>query len=386
MSWGGGMANPFGLFGGPGAPPQGSGAPGGPGGHPDPAQMLFGMPGLFGPGGADPAVLQELLASMGLAGFNLGNPGQPDEQRRVGPPPTSAATIRNLPRIKVTAYDIAANESPECSICLEELVIGQPALRIPCGHLYHEDCVRDWLKKSNECPVCRFELPTDNAEYEKGRKNRMQSRKIRLRQTDLAMKSVQELRRLAEFTGVDVVGCLEKSDIVNRIASSPQVHIISADGLDGSEASGIASPSGTRAILSPSQLESMSMQEIRALMEKLGVDASGSGEKTDLIHRLALAGRVIGGLSAVDAASDIRNSCTGPQPMEVEGAGQAAFFANVANSGRATAESGSQGLAHRSIGQLRQLAKDLGVSLDGCLEKAEIVERLQSAQGALDSL
>ncbi|OLP90009.1 E3 ubiquitin-protein ligase [Symbiodinium microadriaticum] len=57
------------------------------------------------------------------------------------------------------------------------------AIRLPCGHLFYEDAVKDWLKKSNEClelglvgPVCRWELPSDDAEHEKGRSERMAGR------------------------------------------------------------------------------------------------------------------------------------------------------------------------------------------------------------------
>merc|ERR1719491_463581 len=113
-------------------------------------------PGMAGAWGAPP-----WAGGMG-AGPADGGPGN----RSNAPPPTSKSMMRQLPRVKVTSHDLAVNESNECSICLDELVIGQPALRIPCGHLYHEECVKDWLRKSNECPVCRFELPTDDAEYE----------------------------------------------------------------------------------------------------------------------------------------------------------------------------------------------------------------------------
>lgn len=375
--WAGNPFGPFGMLFG-----NGAGGPPGQGMPQDPAQMLFGMPGFFGQGGADPAVVQELMQSMGL-GFHM--PGQAEPPR--GPPATSAATIRSLPRIKVTAYDIAANESPECSICLSELVIGQPALRIPCGHLYHEECVEDWLKKSNECPVCRFELPTDNAEYEKGRKKRMQSRKIHLSHADLVMKSVQELRQLATVIGCDVSGCLEKSELVSRIASSTNIHIVAADVVEGSESTSSTSPSvATKALLSVAQLEEMSVPSIRALMEKLAVDASGCSEKVDLIRRLALAGRVIGGIAAVEATFLSEAEAEGKSGVRDMDLGAARPDAAATDRVFAEGSAVNHELSAKSVGQLRQLAKSVNVSLDGCLEKGDIIERIQAAQRSVNSL
>jgi len=61
-------------------------------------------------------------------------------------------------------------EEKECIICREEFAAGAAAvLRLPCAHAFHEGCLDAWLRGRNTCPVCRYELPTDDAEYERQR-------------------------------------------------------------------------------------------------------------------------------------------------------------------------------------------------------------------------
>ena len=46
-------------------------------------------------------------------------------------------------------------------ITTEEQQLGAYACKLPCGHLFHKECVVGWLEKNCTCPVCRFELETD---------------------------------------------------------------------------------------------------------------------------------------------------------------------------------------------------------------------------------
>jgi len=43
-----------------------------------------------------------------------------------------------------------------CSICLCELEEGDVVGDIPCGHVFHKDCLKEWLFKNNHCPICRM--------------------------------------------------------------------------------------------------------------------------------------------------------------------------------------------------------------------------------------
>ncbi|GAU47718.1 hypothetical protein TSUD_325080 [Trifolium subterraneum] len=47
-----------------------------------------------------------------------------------------------------------------CAICFENFNfnVGVP---MPCMHVFHIKCIRDWLEKGNTCPICRFKLSTN---------------------------------------------------------------------------------------------------------------------------------------------------------------------------------------------------------------------------------
>ncbi|KAI2497728.1 hypothetical protein MHU86_16770 [Fragilaria crotonensis] len=41
-----------------------------------------------------------------------------------------------------------------CAICYSGIDEGDRVGNIPCHHLFHVDCLKPWLKKKNECPLC----------------------------------------------------------------------------------------------------------------------------------------------------------------------------------------------------------------------------------------
>eukprot|EP00347_Sterkiella_histriomuscorum_P013642 403363936 len=92
------------------------------------------------------------------------------DRGRSGTPPASEHAIKNLHEVQISEKLCKKNEKdgsleqPRCTICCEDLV--DKATMLPCGHMFNKECISEWLHQHNQCPVCRYELPTDDAEYE----------------------------------------------------------------------------------------------------------------------------------------------------------------------------------------------------------------------------
>lgn len=94
-----------------------------------------------------------------------------------GPPPAAKNIVEKLPEIIIGKKEVS--EKWDCAVCKELFEMKETVLQLPCEHCYHQDCIRPWLSQHNTCPICRYELPVEDEEYETKRKERMSSRNIR---------------------------------------------------------------------------------------------------------------------------------------------------------------------------------------------------------------
>lgn len=66
------------------------------------------------------------------------------DERIVGSLPTH--TLTNLP---------SNPEAARCMICLNDYDVGDTVKTLPCFHMFHPDCIHQWLERSKLCPLCK---------------------------------------------------------------------------------------------------------------------------------------------------------------------------------------------------------------------------------------
>ncbi|KAI7790608.1 autocrine motility factor receptor a [Triplophysa rosa] len=63
-----------------------------------------------------------------------------------------------------TPHELVANND-DCAICWDSMT---SARKLPCGHLFHNSCLRSWLEQDTSCPTCRMSLNINEGTRERG--------------------------------------------------------------------------------------------------------------------------------------------------------------------------------------------------------------------------
>ncbi|PNF15902.1 E3 ubiquitin-protein ligase RNF126-B [Cryptotermes secundus] len=109
--------------------------------------------------------------------FFLGNPGDYawgregldaivtqllNQMDGTGPPPLAKDKIKEIPVVVITQDQVGKNL--QCSVCWEDFRLDEPVRKLPCEHVYHENCIIPWLELHGTCPICRKSLGDDGLE------------------------------------------------------------------------------------------------------------------------------------------------------------------------------------------------------------------------------
>ncbi|KAK5251280.1 hypothetical protein LTR93_005494 [Exophiala xenobiotica] len=93
------------------------------------------------------------------------------------PPPASEDAIQSLEKKKVDKEMLGTEGKAECSICMDNVDLGDEVTVLPCNHWFHGDCVTAWLKEHDTCPHCRSPITNSNQPQQPGSSRRRPSRR-----------------------------------------------------------------------------------------------------------------------------------------------------------------------------------------------------------------
>ncbi|XP_059478861.1 E3 ubiquitin-protein ligase Iruka [Neocloeon triangulifer] len=84
-----------------------------------------------------------------------------------GPAPLAEEKIQSLPSVEIAQEQV--DQCLQCSVCWEDFKKGESVRKLPCDHVYHDDCIIPWLKIHGTCPICRKVLNEDAAHEDQAR-------------------------------------------------------------------------------------------------------------------------------------------------------------------------------------------------------------------------
>ena len=64
--------------------------------------------------------------------------------------------IQKIPTVRF--YKKVYKNQDKCTVCQFEFNEGETLRKLTCDHLYHKNCVDEWLTQEKKCPVCKKDV------------------------------------------------------------------------------------------------------------------------------------------------------------------------------------------------------------------------------------
>ncbi|ETW00452.1 hypothetical protein H310_07077 [Aphanomyces invadans] len=111
-------------------------------------------------------------------------------------------------------------QTTSCSICWDSVTDNRgkcnAAHHLPCGHGFHLQCIREWMKRDSTCPLCRRSLPSVQDTFEIDHvATKLVPRNARLSRGEM----VVMLKRRAAESGASVDGFPIRCTVDGRLPS-----------------------------------------------------------------------------------------------------------------------------------------------------------------------
>ncbi len=331
---------------------------------------------FFRPGHQSPFAVQGQGVQFDVQGPSIQAHYGPSRESQQ-PPPASKKFIDSLHPKPVTEDDVQEVNNKECLICLEDHTIGSMACKLPCGHLFHKSCVSEWLVKHCTCPACRYEVECSDPHYEKERKGRMQkTRKIRYRLDEFQAMKISEIRQVAAQIGVDISGCIDKRDIIDKLVDSGKVDV--TEGIPVVE-------------IPENSWNELGVKGLRDMLKGYGISDKDAIMKSELRTLLLNSGRIRVIPDTSSAHATVESAATQPSTtlptfsdstqeisasLPTSASSPPLSATPSTTSGDARFQLGKTLLATMSVREIKSIMQAYNISSSDCLERQDLLDRM----------
>ena len=74
--------------------------------------------------------------------------------------------IDNFCEVKLKNISKLEDSNKKCAICLGRFNSKVKVIILPCIHIFHRTCIKEWMEKQKNCPICKFELTKKNIDQQ----------------------------------------------------------------------------------------------------------------------------------------------------------------------------------------------------------------------------
>jgi len=73
--------------------------------------------------------------------------------------PKDKDKLEEIPEFNINSTtELSKLKAKNCTICLEDFKIKDKLIYLPCFHLFHKDCIVNWVKSNSTCPLCKLDI------------------------------------------------------------------------------------------------------------------------------------------------------------------------------------------------------------------------------------
>ena len=172
------------------------------------------------------------------------------------------------------------------------------------------------------------------------------------------------MKELCRSIGLNINGCIDKSEIIDRVAHSGKVSITARV---------------PQMKMTEEELYSKNVAELRHLLLSFGLSCEGALEKSELRQKLLDSERIAIHRPSVETSDP--SSYPAKLSANLKMSGEEAVSSEEQLNGKSPPFTSTQ-LREMKLSELRSLCEEKGVSIKDCIDKEEVLQRLLSSMNS----